>query len=638
MKKSGYETILYSAGGVAIVLVILVVFNALAGAFKVRLDLTREKAYTLSAGTRAILNKLDTPVKIRFYYYGGEGGAQETPMLKTYSEHVQDLLEEYKQAAHGRIILERYEPRPDSDAEDSAKLDGVEGQLVSNGEKVYLGLAVSMLDSREALPFLTPDRERLLEYDVSRAISKVITPEKPVVGIMSALPVFGSPVNEMAMQMGQSSGQQPPWFLVSELKSDYDVRQVEMTADKIDPEIKVLLVIHPKDITDATQYAIDQFVMRGGRLIAFLDATSLADSHSENSMMGEMPGAGSSLDKLVKAWGLQFDPSKVAADENYMLKLQGQNGEPTDAPGFLGVTGDGINRDDVTTSELPDVWIPLGGVFTGTPAPGLKETVLLKTTGDSELVEGMMAAFSGENILKDFKPSGTEYALAVRLSGKFKTAFPDGKPKDTSSDKKDDAKTAGQSDQSLKETQADNTVVLVGDADLLADQFSLRRQGFLGMSFQEPINGNLNFAQNLVEQMAGDSDLISVRSRATLDRPFTRIVAMETKADELYQSKIKEFQDSQEETQQRINELQNNKGQGQQRFILSPEQQAELDKLKKKAAEINVQLRAEQKNLAKDKESLQNTLKWANILAMPAVVAVSGLCLAMFKRRRTSAK
>src|SRR5581483_2760755 len=527
----------------------------------------------------------------------------------------------------------KYEPKPDSDAEDSARLDGVEGQMLQNGDKIYLGLSVSMLDSKEAIPFLNPERERLLEYDISRAISKVGTTDKPVVGIMSGLPVFGSPANPMMEQMGRQG--QEPWFIINELKSDFTVRQVEMTATNIDSDIKVLMVIHPKDITDQAQYASDQFVMRGGKLIAFLDATCVADSHSDNPMMGQMPGGGSSLDKLVKAWGLQFDTSKVAADLKYMLKMMGRDGQATDAPGFLNISGDGLNKDDVATSELPDVWIPLGGAFTGTPVQGLKETVLLKTTTDSQLVEGMMAAFSGENILKDFKPSGTEYALAVRLNGKFKTAFPEGRPKDASAtDKKSDAKT----DDTLKETKADNTVVLVGDSDMLYDQFAVERQAFLGMNFAQPRNGNLDFAQNLVEQLSGDSDLISVRSRATLDRPFTRIRAMEAKADELYLSKLKEFEDAKQQTQQRINELQRSKEQGQQRFILSPEQQTELDKLKKDAATINQQLKQTRKELARDKESLQNTLKWTNILGMPMVVAVSGICLAVFKRKRTSAK
>ena len=636
MKKNSYETVLYSVAGVGILLVILIAFNVLTGAAKQRLDLTRDKAYTLSPGTRAILSKLDTPVKIRFYYYGGENTGDVTIALKTYAQHVRDLLDEYREASKGRVVIEQFTPSPDSDAEDSARMDGVEGQAVESGEKVYLGLAVSMAGTSEALPFLSPARERLLEYDLSRAISRLANPDKPVVGVMSPLPVFGSPMNPMMAQMGQQG--QEPWFLISELKNDYTVKQVEMTADKIPDDVKLLLVIHPKEITDQAQYAIDQFVMRGGKLLAFLDATSIVDSRRENPMMGQMPGGGSSLDKLIKAWGLNFDTTKVAADLKYSTQIMGQGGQPQDAPALLTVVDKGINSDDVALNELDRVQLPFSGVFTGTPVAGLKETVLLKTTSDSQLVDGMMATMSGESILKDFKPSGTEYALAVRLTGKFKTAFPDGKPKDTSStDKKDEKKDTATTGETLKECKTDNAVVLVGDADLIYDQFCIRRQSILGMNFQQPINGNLSMAQNLIDQMAGDANLIQVRSRASVSPPFTRIRDMEAHAEEIYQSKIKEFEDSLQETQQRVNELQQGK-QGQQRFILSPEQQAELDKLKKKEADVRVQLKVERKKLRQDIDSLENTLKWTNIIAMPAVVAFSGVCLAVYKRKRTSAK
>jgi ABC-type uncharacterized transport system involved in gliding motility auxiliary subunit len=640
MKKNSFETILYSVAGVAILLVIVVAFNALTATVKQRVDLTKEKAYTLSAGTKAILQKLDTPVKIRFYYSSSENGTADTIFLKTYAQHVQDLLAEYKQVAKGKVIFEQYDPKPDSDAEDSARLDGVEGQLLPTGEKFYLGLSVSMLDTKEAIPFLPPNRERLLEYDLSRAISRVVTPEKPVVGIMSALPIFGAPSNPMMMRMGQQG--QEPWALVSELKSDFTVKQVEMTADKIDESIKVLLVIHPKEITDQAQYAIDQFIMRGGKLIAYFDPTSVVDSRGQNPMMGQMPGAGSSLDKLLKAWGVQFDTTKVAADLNYKMRLMGRNNQPADAPAFMAVAGSGINKDDVATSEIDDVWIPLGGVFTGTPVSGLKETVLLKTTKESQLVDGTMASFGGENILNDFKASGTEYPLAIRLAGKFKTAFPEGKPKevkDPKDDKKDEVKPVEKADETLKETKGDNTVVLFGDADMLYDQFALRqRQTILGPMGFEAANGNLILAQNLVDQVAGDNNLIAVRSRATVSRPFTRIREMEARAQQNSQSKVKDFEESQRETEQRLNELQKGKESNGQRFILSPEQQVEVDKLKKKAASISAQLKQERKNLAHDKIALENKLKWENILIMPVVVVVVGMGLAVVKRKRTSAK
>jgi len=316
MKKNSFENILYSVAGVAILLVIVIAFNALTSTVKQRFDFTHEKAYTLSAGTKAILKKLDTPVKIRFYFSSGDNESPDTIFFKNYAQHVSDLLQEYKEAGHGKIIIEQYDPKPDSDAEDSARLDGVEGQPLQTGEKLYLGLSVSQVDNKEAIPFLDPTRERLLEYDLSRAITRVTEPEKPVVGVMSPLPIFGKPANPMLAQMGQGGQGEAAWVFVSELKSDFNVREVEMTTTKIDDDIKVLVVVDPKEISEPAQYAIDQFVLRGGKLIAYLDAISIVDSRSQ-SMMGQMPGAGSSFDKLLPAWGIKFETGKVVADMNF---------------------------------------------------------------------------------------------------------------------------------------------------------------------------------------------------------------------------------------------------------------------------------------------------------------------------------
>ncbi len=605
------------------------------------MDLTKEKAYTLSPGTKAILRKLDTPVKVRFYCTQSENATPETVFLKAYAKRVEDLLAEYKQVAGSKLIVERYDPQPDSDAEDSARLDGIEGQTLSNGEKFYLGLAVSLLDEKQAIPFLAPNRERLLEYDLSRAISRAVTPDKPVVGIMSPLPVFGMPANPMMMRMGQQG--QEPWVLVNELKNDFNVRRVGMEVDKIDDDIKVLLLLHPREISDKAQYAVDQFIMRGGKLLAFLDPLPLVDAREQNQMLGSIPNSGSSMEKLLKAWGISFDTSKVVADLNFKMKVGGRNNQPQDAPAFLSVTTEGINNDDIVTSQIDNIWLPFAGAFSGTPVQGLKETVLLKSTTQSQLVDGFMANLSGENIIKDFKPSGTAYALAIRLSGKFKTAFPNGKPEEKKDedkkegDKKDEKAAEKKPDDSLKETKQDNVVILVGDADMLYDHFALRQMQSPFGALSMAMNGNLNFAQNAIEQLAGDNNLIGVRSRATQNRPFTLVKKMQAQAEENYRSKIKELEDSLAETQRRLNELQQKKEKGQ-RFILSPEQQAEVENFRKKEAEVKIKLKEERKKLRRDIDSLENRLKWFNIAAMPLVVSASGLTLAFYKRKRTSAK
>lgn len=642
MQKKSFQTILYSTAGVLVMLGILILFNFVAGTVRTRVDLTQEKAFTLSAGTKAILKKLDTPVTLRFYCTQSESATPETVYLKGYARKVEDLLTEYKQVAGGKIKIEKYDPQPDSDAEDSARLDGIEPKALAGTEGFYLGLAVKCADEVQAIPFLEPNRERLLEYDLTRAIVRAETPEKPTIGLMSPLPVFGMPSNPMMQQMGQQGSQ--PWTLVNELKNDFNVKRVGMDVDKIDDDIKLLLVIAPKAITDKAQYAIDQFIMRGGKLVAFLDAQCLADNRQQNQMMANMGGGGSSLDKLLKAWGIQFDTSKAVADLKYKLQLRGRNGEPQDAPAWLALNSDAIDKDDVATAQLDNIWLPLSGAFTGTPVAGLKETVLLHSSKDSQLVDAMLANISGENIMKEFKPSGVNYNLAIRLTGKFKTAFPDGAPQDKKDDKTDGEKKDQKKPEdkkpgdSLKETKSDNAVVLFGDADMLYDPFTMRRIDSPFGAMQMAMNANLNLAQNIIEQMTGDSNLIAVRSRATLIRPFTRVKEMEMAANEKFQSEIKRLEESAADSQRKINEMQAQKKDKDQRFILSPEQRTELEKLRKEEASTRKNLKQVQKNLRKEVVSLQTRIKWINILAVPLAVTVTGIVIAIVNRRKTSAK
>jgi ABC-type uncharacterized transport system involved in gliding motility auxiliary subunit len=642
MQKKSLQTILYSTAGVLVMLGILILLNFIAGAARARLDLTQEKAYTLSAGTKAILKKLDTSVTIRFYCTQSESATPETVFLKGYARKVEDLLAEYRQVGGSKVKLEKYDPQPDSDAEDSARLDGIEPQALAGADRFYLGVAVKCADELQSISFLAPNRERLLEYDLTRAIVRSETPEKPTIGLMSPLPVFGMPSNPMMQQMGQQGSQ--PWTIVNELKNDFNVKRVGMDVDKIDDDIKLLLVIAPKDISDKAQYAIDQFIMRGGKLVAFLDAQCLADNRQQNQMMANMGGGGSSLDKLLKAWGIQFDSGKVVADLKYKMQLRGRNGEPQEAPAWLALTSDAVDKDDVTTSQIDNIWLPLSGAFTGTPVAGLKQTVLLRSSKDSQLVDGMLANLSGENIMKEFKPSGVNYNLAIRLAGKFKTAFPEGAPqekKDEKSDgeKKDEKKPEEKKPgDSLKETKDDNAVVLFGDADMLYDPFTMRRIDSPFGAMQMAMNANLNLAQNVVEQMTGDSNLIAVRSRAALNRPFTRVKEMETVANEKFQSEIKRLEESAAEAQRKINEMQAQKKDKDQRFILSPEQRTELEKLRKEEAETRKHLKQVQKDLRKEVVSLQTRLKWINILAVPLAVTATGIVIAIVNRRRTSAK
>jgi ABC-type uncharacterized transport system involved in gliding motility auxiliary subunit len=496
-------------------------------------------------------------------------------------------------------------------------------------------VAVSMVDSKEAIPFLDPRRERLLEYDITRAIANVMTPTKPVIGVMSALPIFGE-FNPMAMRMG--GGRQEPWIVISELKRDFTVKEIQMAADKIDEDIKILLVVHPKGITDKAMYAIDQFVMRGGKLITFLDPHSIVDSRNsqgQNPLQAAASG-GSSMDKLTKAWGIDYDMSKVIADNIFKTQISRGGPGSEQAPAVLSLTDRAMNTNDVVTSQTDNMLMVFAGSFGGTPAEGLKETVLIHSSPQSQPVEKFMATFSGEQVMKDFAPGGKELPLAIRLTGKFKTAFPDGKPKDTAPADKDKPEPPDNTP-ALKESAKETTVVLVADSDMIFDQFAAQSQNFLGQRLVMPINANLNFVQNLVEQMGGDENLIAVRSRATMNRPFTKIRDMQSKAEDKFRSRIKDLEKTLSDAQTKLNELQKGK-EGNQKFILSPEQQAEIKRFQEKQAEVRKELKQERKNLRREIDSLENRLKWMNIAGMPLLVTLAGISLAFVKRNKTAAK
>ncbi len=636
MKEKKLETLVFSTVGVVVMFIIVVAVNLIASALKTRVDLTEGKIYTLSPGTKAILKKIDAPVEVRFYY--SQGQSRIPSQYKAYAKQVEDLLNEFRQYAGGNLEIKKLDPEPDSEAEDLANLDGVEGQMVETGDKFYLGIAISLDPQKVALPFLPPNRERLLEYDLARAISQVLSTNKPVIGVMTPLPVFGMQMPpQMRMQMGGQN--QDPWAFISELKRDFEVKQVAMEADKIDDDIKVLMVVHPKDIKDAALFAIDQFVMRGGKLIACLDPMCLADVQKQNPMM-PMPGAPSNLEKLLKTWGITFDTTKVAADMNFAKQLMVRQGaKPETIPTLLFLSAAGINKEDAVAAQVDEILLPFAGVFTGSPAAGLKQSILLKTSKKSQLVEPFMSQMTPSKIVDDFKESDTVYALAVRLEGKFKTSFPDGKPKadDKDAEKKDEKKPDDKPGDSLKETKADNAVLLIGDTDFLSDQFSVQVQNFFGQKMVTPRNGNLALTQNIVEQLAGDQNLIGVRSRGTLNRPFTVVQEMQAKANARFQAEIAKVQKEVDETNQKLNEMQGKK-QGNQRFVLSPEQQAEMDKFKKNRAEANKKLKKVRRELAQDIESLELRTKVINIAGMPILVTLLGIGLAVVRKQKTKAQ
>ena len=640
MKK--FETWLFPVAGVVAVLVILIAVNVLGNFLKVRSDLTANKIYTLSPGTKRILDKLDTPVEIRFYY-SKDNSSVPVP-LRTYAQEVEDLLSEYQQAGHGKIQVVKLDPKPDSDAEDSARLDGVQGQTVAanlTGDKIYLGLAVSCLDAKTAISFLSPDRETLLEYDISRAISSVVNPKKAVIGVMSDLPVLGRAANPMMMMQRQRGSD--PWVFVQELKENYTVREVPLTADKIDDDISVLLVDYPKGITESAQFAIDQFMLRGGKMVALLDPFSFVDSQLSGGQQAMMRGEtySANLDKLLKAWGLEFTADKIVADPNLATKIQRQEGSVDSDMTVLSVNGDTINKSDPLGASTTDLLLPFAGAFTGTPVSGLKEETLVSTTPQAGLIDASTVMMGSEAARKFYKPGSTPLAMAVRLSGKFKTAFPDGKPaaaaSPTPTPAASPAASATPTPSPLKEATNEGVAVLIGDSDFAFDQIAGRQQQMLNQVVFTPTNGNLNLIESSVELLAGDSNLMSIRSRTSANRPFVLVDKMEAAAQDKYQSKIDELEAGLTQARQKLSELQSAK-QSDQKSVLSPEQQAEIKKFQENEAQIDKQLKQVRKELRQEIDSLQNWLKWLNIALMPVVVTCIGLGLAFFKKRSRAAR
>src|SRR5438093_7051142 len=435
-----YEHLLYSAIGLVALALILVAFNYLLSRFPARADLTDGKLYTLSDGSKKILRDLQTPVKVKLYISQGESVPVQ---LRSFAQRVEDLVREFKSAAGSNLIVERYNPRPDSEEEDAAQLDGIEPQQLTTGEQFYLGAAVSQLDRKQTIGAITPQRERLLEYDLVRAIARVGTTERPKIGLMAGLPVMGEKFNPFTRQSSE------PWVLATELKREYDVKEVPMSAKAIDKDINVLLLIHPRDLQPEQEYALDQFVLRGGKLIAFVDPYAYFDQSPQMPGVPPQPSS-SDLPTLFKAWGVAFDPGKVIADAVFA-----SGGGARLTPTVLSLNRTAFSRDDIVTGSIETLLYAFGGAFEVKPAEGLKVTELVKSSPQSMLVDNANATKSGDEATRAFKPGGKSLPLAVRLTGKFKTAFPQGL--------KGDKDKPVPNTPLLREATADNSVILVAD-------------------------------------------------------------------------------------------------------------------------------------------------------------------------------
>ena len=610
--------------GLVAIAVIAVAADFVLAALPLRGDFTAEGLYTLSGGSKAVLGKLEEDVTVKFYV--STSSAEMPIALKTYAQRVGNLLKEYERASGGRMAVETYDPKPDSDAEEWAQRYGIEPQTVNPfGSPIYFGLVAVCGDHEETLGVLSPKTEATLEYDITRLVTRVAWPERPVIGVMTSLPdVIGGQANPMMMQMGQ----RPPqgWAAFSELAKDYEVRTVATDAGEIDADVKALVLVHAKDLSDKTLYAIDQFVLRGGKLVACVDPFSIKDMiaarQQQNPMMMQMGGQDgpSTLGKLFDAWGVKFDTARITGDLAASTKLNNGQGGVEENPAFLSLGAANMDAGDLLVQGLTQVMMPFAGAFSftkGEKDEGLEFTPVITTAKDTSCsVDKMSVQFGGG--MKDMIPDGHERVLAARLSGTFKTAFPKGPD--------------GTNDVSKALAEGKSTVLLVADSDFLADDFCVRVMKTPFGAIPQLINDNLTLFSNVIEQFAGREELIGVRSRGASDRPFTVVNDLEAQAMRKWQRRQADFEAELQMTQQRLQALQKQKS-GDERYILSREQQDEILKLRKAQAETRKQLKNVRKELTADIDSLGLLLKCINIALIPVLVVVFGLLRGLVRRR-----
>jgi len=620
------------AAGLVVLLVILVAVNAIVSGLRLRKDLTEDRLYTLSDGTKKVLGKLDRNVTLMFFF---NSSAPEVPApIKSFAQQVEDLLHEYELAGKGNVTVVKCDPKPDSNDEDLAQRYGLSGQaLPQSGTTLYLGLVARCGDGEATIPMIDPRQDQLLEYSITRMIHRVSTVKKPVLGVLSSLPVLGGGPPPEMMMMGQRPQRQPAWVTFKELAQDYDVRTLAPSSvEKIDDDVDALVVVHPKDFTDKALFAIDQFVLRGGRLLAFVDPFCAADPGAAPQMGGySMPQRSSSLGKLFDAWGVKYQPEKVVADLNAATPLRTKQNTVENSPLYLSLRKPNFVAGDVIMAPLESVMMVMAGAFGSEAAEGLKLTPLISSSDQSDLTDAMMMQFDPNAFRRTFKNSHKRMNLAVRLQGTFKTAFPAGSPADANAPTNAPSR---EKEAHLTASTTPGNVILVADVDMLYDDFCAQKIQFFGYEALQPMNDNMNLFANMVEQMAGSADLIGVRCRGTASRPFTRVLALQSQAEERWLAEEQTLEEKLQATQRRMDELQNQKDE-KQRFVLSPEQARAIEGFRADALACKQQLKNVRRNLREGIEALGMKIKLINILLMPALVVLAGVGFGLLRHART---
>ena len=627
MNGSRWRRVGFGVGGLIAlaVLFLAVVMLSNVGLRGLRVDLTQNRLYTLSRGTQQVLAELKEPINL-YFYFSRDAAAKQAPLVMPYAARVREFLEELAARSNGKIHLRIVDPQPFSDDEDRAGEFGLQSLQSGGGDALYFGLAgTNSTDGRSAIPAFQADREEFLEYDVAKLINELGTPKKPVIGLISTLGMQGQ-FNPMTGQMGD------PWPIYTQLEELFTVRSLTPDVDHIDQDVDVLMLVHPKQLPPKTLYAIDQFVMRGGRILLFVDPNAGGDTSGQdpsNPMAGMMADHSSDLEPLLKAWGVDYDRTKVIGDLDLGLDVRtSAQSPPVRHIGILGLSHDNMDHKDVLTASLDKINLATAGWVAARPgAKTTFEPLLLSSTGAAPIPAQRFNALTDPATLRDgFKPTGIRYALAARITGPVDSAFPQGPPPDQKAP-------AGPPAAHLTKSAQPANIVIIADTDMLMDYMWVQMHEVFGQRVAQAFANNGDLVANVLDNLSGSSALISVRGRATFSRPFERVEALRHQADDRLRSKALELQAELQQTETKLTELQNKRN-DQSSLALSPEQETELKRFVAEKARVRKELRETQRGLDVDIDRLNSWLKVINIAIAPLCVAIAGVIILSLRRRR----
>jgi ABC-type uncharacterized transport system involved in gliding motility auxiliary subunit len=620
----------FGIGGLAALAVLFlgVVMLSNAGLRGMRIDLTQNRLYTLSPGTQQVLGELKEPINL-YLYFSHDAAAKQSPLILPYATRVREFLEELAARSGGKIHLRVIDPQPFSDDEDRAAEYGLQALQAGSGDPLYFGLTgTNSTDGRASIPSFQADREEFLEYDVAKLINDLGTPKKPVIGLMSSLGMQGQ-FNPMTGQMGE------PWPILTQLQDLFTVRSLTTEVDHIDKDVDVLMLVHPKAWPQKTLYAIDQFVMHGGKVLLFVDPNSGADTGGEdpsNPLAGAMADHSSNLAPLLSAWGVDYDPTKVIGDLERGLEVRtSMQSPPIRHIGILGLGRDSMDDKDVVTASLDKINLATAGWLA--PHAGAKTTfepLLFSSTSAAPIPSQRFTALTDPSTLRDgFKATGTRYALAARITGPVDSAFPQGAPPDPKA-------ASGPPIAHIPKSTAPANIVVIADTDLLMDYMWVQTRELFGQRVAQAFANNGDLVANILDNLSGTSAMISIRGRATFSRPFERVEALRRQADDRLRSKALELQAQLQQTETKLTELQSKRN-DQASLMLSPEQEAEVKRFTTEKAQVRKELRETQRGLDVDINRLNSWLKIINIAIAPLCVAVAGVIILSLRRRRRTA-